>query len=101
MVTLPLQAMTSEERKRLLLDIADALEANSHIIHVENQADVCEAEHAGYEKSLISRLALNPGKASEISSAMLARTDCVQCPHWTMCLCFSKVKTGVSFKFCF
>lgn len=78
--------MTSEERKRLLLDIADALEANSHIIHVENQADVCEAEHA----SLISRLALNPGKASEISLATLARADCVQCPHWTMCLCFSK-----------
>ncbi|KAK9913612.1 hypothetical protein M0R45_037422 [Rubus argutus] len=63
-----LQAMTSEERKRLLLDIADALEANSHIIHVENQADVCEAEHAGYEKSLISRLALNPGKITRLAN---------------------------------
>lgn len=54
--------MTSEERKRILLDIADALEGNSHIIHVENEADVCEAEHDGYEKSLISRPALNPGR---------------------------------------
>ncbi|XP_004308881.1 PREDICTED: delta-1-pyrroline-5-carboxylate synthase-like [Fragaria vesca subsp. vesca] len=63
-----LQAMTSEERKRILLDIADALEGNSHIIHVENEADVCEAEHAGYEKSLISRLALNPGKITRLAN---------------------------------
>ncbi|XP_050387445.1 delta-1-pyrroline-5-carboxylate synthase-like [Argentina anserina] len=63
-----LQALTSEERKRILLDIADALEGNAHIIHVENEADVCEADQAGYEKSLISRLALNPGKISRLAN---------------------------------
>lgn len=93
--------MTSEERKRILLDIADALEGNSHIIHVENEADVCEAEHAGYEKSLISRLALNPGKVSEISLAMLARANCVQRPRQVMCLCFSKMMSAPNFVFDF
>ncbi|PRQ59291.1 putative glutamate-5-semialdehyde dehydrogenase, Glutamate 5-kinase [Rosa chinensis] len=63
-----LQVMTSEERKRILLDIADALEGNSHIIHVENEADVCASEHAGHEKSLISRLALSPGKITRLAN---------------------------------
>lgn len=47
-----------------MLDIADALEANESLIRVENEADVAAALEAGYEKSLISRLALKPGKAS-------------------------------------
>lgn len=45
-----------------MLDIADALEAKEEEIMAENEADVAAAEQAGYEKSLISRLALKPGK---------------------------------------
>jgi gamma-glutamyl phosphate reductase len=59
-----LQALQTQERKKILLDIADALEANESLIMVENEADVAAAQEAGYEKSLISRLALKPGKAS-------------------------------------
>ena len=47
-----------------MLDIADALDANESVIMVENEADVAAALEAGYEKSLVSRLALDPGKAS-------------------------------------
>lgn len=68
---LSLQAITSEQRKRILLAIADAIEANAKRINVENEADVSAAQQAGYEKSLISRLALKPGKASKLSPAIL------------------------------
>ncbi|OMO97279.1 Gamma-glutamyl phosphate reductase GPR [Corchorus olitorius] len=68
-----LQAMNSEERRNILLDIADALEANETLIKVENDADVADAQEAGYEKSLISRLALKPGKASISSLAKSIR----------------------------
>ena len=46
-----------------MLDIADALEANEKLISAENEADVAEAQQTGYEKALVSRLALKPGKA--------------------------------------
>ncbi|KAH0979680.1 hypothetical protein GBA52_006857 [Prunus armeniaca] len=69
-----LQAMTSEERKRVLLDVADALEANVRLINVENEADVSAAQEVGYEKSLISRLALKPGKARDPNLAILANS---------------------------
>lgn len=55
--------MSSEDRKKILLDIADALEANEVLIIEENEADVAAAEQDGYEKSLLSRLALKSGKA--------------------------------------
>ncbi|GAY52252.1 hypothetical protein CUMW_140480 [Citrus unshiu] len=35
-----LQAMSSEDRKKILLDIADALEANEELIIEENEADI-------------------------------------------------------------
>ncbi|KOM46972.1 hypothetical protein LR48_Vigan07g067600 [Vigna angularis] len=54
-----LQALSSEERKQILLKIADALEANEKIIRIENEADVTAAQEAGYEKSLIASLANN------------------------------------------
>lgn len=47
-----------------MLDIADALEANVSVIMAENEADVAAAEESGYETSLVSRLALEPKKAS-------------------------------------
>lgn len=56
------QSLSSEERRKILLNIADALEANKELIKVENAADVIAAQNAGYDKSLISRLTLNPGK---------------------------------------
>ncbi|MBA0793587.1 hypothetical protein Gohar_017982 [Gossypium harknessii] len=35
-----LQAMNSEDRRKILLDIADALEANESLIKIENEADI-------------------------------------------------------------
>lgn len=58
-----LQAISSQERSKILLDIADALQANEKQILAENEADVAAAQLAGYEKSLISRLAMKPEKA--------------------------------------
>ncbi|KAA0041452.1 delta-1-pyrroline-5-carboxylate synthase [Cucumis melo var. makuwa] len=52
-----LQAISSQERRKILLDIADALEANEKLISTENEADVAEAQQSGYEKALISSLA--------------------------------------------
>ncbi|KAL2525820.1 Delta-1-pyrroline-5-carboxylate synthase B [Abeliophyllum distichum] len=65
-----LQAMSSQERSNILMDIADALEANEKLIIAENEADVAEAQQAGYEKSLVSRLALKPGKVSSLANAI-------------------------------
>ncbi|OMO66406.1 Gamma-glutamyl phosphate reductase GPR [Corchorus capsularis] len=70
-----LQALNSEERRNILLDIADALEANETLIKVENDADVAEAQEAGYEKSLISRLALKPGKATSLAKSIRVLAD--------------------------
>ncbi|CAN0837640.1 Delta-1-pyrroline-5-carboxylate synthase [Linum grandiflorum] len=69
-----LQALSSEDRKNILLEIADALEANERIIKVENDADVAAAEQAGLEKPLIARLALKPGKARQCFIANLANS---------------------------
>ncbi|GAY49757.1 hypothetical protein CUMW_121530 [Citrus unshiu] len=52
-----LQALQSQDRRKILLDVADALEANESLIKVENEADVAAAQEAGYAKSLISSLA--------------------------------------------
>ena len=56
------QNLSSEERKKILLDVADALEANEDLIRSENEADVAVAHEAGYESSLIARLTLKSGK---------------------------------------
>lgn len=58
--------MPAEERSKILLAIADALEANEKIIIHENEADVANAQDDSYELSLVNRLALKPGKASHI-----------------------------------
>lgn len=60
------QSLTSNERRGILLAVADGLEANEGLINAENHADVEEAEACGYEKSLVSRLVLKPGKVSKI-----------------------------------
>jgi delta-1-pyrroline-5-carboxylate synthetase len=58
--------LSSQDRNKILLDVADALEANEKLINIENEADVVAAQEAGLEKSLISRLALKPGKARQL-----------------------------------
>ncbi|KAL0003208.1 hypothetical protein SO802_016989 [Lithocarpus litseifolius] len=65
-----LQAISSHDRRKILLDIADALEANEKLIKIENEADVATAQQAGYEKSLIARLALKPGKISSLANSI-------------------------------
>ncbi|KAK6122093.1 hypothetical protein DH2020_044169 [Rehmannia glutinosa] len=72
-----LQAMSSQERSKILLDVADALEASEKLIIAENEADVAEAQQAGYENSLVSRLALRPGKIESLANAirMLANME--------------------------
>jgi delta-1-pyrroline-5-carboxylate synthetase len=58
------QKLPSDDRKKILLDIADALEANENLIRSENEADVEAAQAAGYAKSLVARMRLKPEKVS-------------------------------------
>lgn len=62
----PKQKLSSEERKKILLDIADALEANEDLITSENQADLDLAQDIGYDKSLVARMTIKPGKVGQI-----------------------------------
>lgn len=72
-----LQSISSEERKKILLDVADALEANEAKIRAENEADVEAALQAGYEKALVARLTLKTGKISSLAKSIrvLANMD--------------------------
>nr|AGW20993.1 delta 1-pyrroline-5-carboxylate synthetase 1 [Saccharum hybrid cultivar] len=70
-----LQKLSSEERKKILLDIADALEANEDAIRSENEADVEAAQAAGYEKSLVARMTLKPGKITNLARSICAIAD--------------------------
>ncbi|KAL7147742.1 hypothetical protein ABFS83_06G127100 [Erythranthe nasuta] len=72
-----LQTMSSDERGKILLDVADALEANEKVIIAENEADVALALQDGYERSLLSRLELKPDKIKSLANAvrMLANME--------------------------
>jgi delta-1-pyrroline-5-carboxylate synthetase len=59
--------VSSEERKQILLNIADALQSREKEIRIENEADVVAAQEAGYEKSLVARLVLKSEKARDSS----------------------------------
>ncbi|KAG8068422.1 hypothetical protein GUJ93_ZPchr0005g14917 [Zizania palustris] len=65
-----LQNLSSEERKKILLDVADALEENEDLIRSENEADVAAAQYAGYEKPLVARLTIKPGKISSLAKSI-------------------------------
>ncbi|WVZ17200.1 hypothetical protein V8G54_010182 [Vigna mungo] len=65
-----LQILKSEERSKILLAIADALEKNASAISLENEADVADAVTAGYENSLISRLTLKHEKISKLAKSV-------------------------------
>ncbi|CAJ2655807.1 unnamed protein product [Trifolium pratense] len=70
-----LQALKSEERRKILLAVADALEKNQNMIRLENEADVADAVAAGYDKSLISRLTLTPEKISSLAKSVRVLAD--------------------------
>ncbi|CAN6576269.1 unnamed protein product [Malus baccata var. baccata] len=69
------RALGSQERRKILLDVADALEANEGEIIAANEADVATAQEVGYEKALISRLALKPGKISALAKSIRKLAD--------------------------
>lgn len=58
-----LQNLSSEDRRKILLDVADALETNERNILLENEADVSAAINAGHTKAIVSRLTLKSEKA--------------------------------------
>ncbi|GMH26803.1 hypothetical protein Nepgr_028646 [Nepenthes gracilis] len=70
-----LQAMSSQDRRKILLDVADALEANEPLIKSENEYDIAAAQRAGYERSLISRLTLKPGKIASLAKSIRLLAD--------------------------
>ncbi|CAM8976953.1 unnamed protein product [Rhodiola kirilowii] len=70
-----LQGIDSEKRKQILLDIASALEANERSIIAENEADITAAQEAGYDKALVSRLALTPKKISALAKSIRVLAD--------------------------
>ncbi|PIA60496.1 hypothetical protein AQUCO_00300176v1 [Aquilegia coerulea] len=70
-----LQGLSSQDRSKILLNIADALEQNENLILSENEADVATAQMDGYEKPLISRLALKPGKISNLAKSIRVLAD--------------------------
>ncbi|KAM0922761.1 hypothetical protein ACQ4PT_005944 [Festuca glaucescens] len=70
-----LQNLSSEERKKILLDIADALEANEDLIISENEADLAVAQDSGYEKSLVSRMTLKAGRITSLAGSIRAIAD--------------------------
>ncbi|PKA48582.1 Delta-1-pyrroline-5-carboxylate synthase [Apostasia shenzhenica] len=70
-----LQSMPAEDRKKILFDVADALEVNEDLIRKENEADVVAAQKAGYDTSLISRLTLKQGKIASLAKSIRALAD--------------------------
>ncbi|KAI3977760.1 hypothetical protein MKX01_039823 [Papaver californicum] len=70
-----LQALPSQDRKKILLQVADALEANESLIQGENDADVAAAKKDGYDKQLISRLSLKPGKILSLAKSVRVLAD--------------------------
>ncbi|KAL7219084.1 hypothetical protein ACSBR2_012208 [Camellia fascicularis] len=70
MICFALQAMSLQDRSKILLSIADALEENENLIAIENEADVGATRLASYEQSLIARLALKPRKISSLANSI-------------------------------
>ncbi|KAH9324317.1 hypothetical protein KI387_004495 [Taxus chinensis] len=72
-----LQGLSPDERKKILQDVSDALEANEGLIGIENEADISVAHQIGIPDSLISRLTLKPGKISSLAKSIrvLANMD--------------------------
>ncbi|KAL0844606.1 hypothetical protein Bca101_017852 [Brassica carinata] len=70
-----LQALSSEDRKQILYNVADALEANEETIRAENELDVAAAQEAGLEESLVARLVMTPAKISSLAASVRKLAD--------------------------
>jgi delta-1-pyrroline-5-carboxylate synthetase len=70
-----LQSLSSEERKKILLTVSDALVANEARIKIENDADVEAAQLSGIAKSLIGRLTIKPGKIASLAKSLRVLAD--------------------------
>ena len=62
--------LTSTEKDNLLIDIADAVEANSELIIAENAKDIEAGKAKGLTQAMLDRLILNEKGIKEISSAI-------------------------------
>ncbi|KAK3037453.1 hypothetical protein RJ639_031947 [Escallonia herrerae] len=88
-----LQGLSSDDRKKILLDVADALEANQNFIKVENEADVADAREARYDESLVARLTLTSLKARTLVFATYGQTQISFSPFENKILISALVKS--------
>uniref|UniRef100_A0A0C9S5L2 Delta-1-pyrroline-5-carboxylate synthase n=1 Tax=Wollemia nobilis TaxID=56998 RepID=A0A0C9S5L2_9CONI len=70
-----LQGLTSADRRKILLDVADALEANEELIRKENEIDVRIAKEARIADALVSRLTLKLEKISGLAKSLRVLAD--------------------------
>jgi glutamate-5-semialdehyde dehydrogenase len=65
-----LAALSSPEKDRALLAMADKLEARSDFLVTENQKDLEFAQERGLSSALLDRIALNPSRVLEMGKGM-------------------------------
>jgi glutamate-5-semialdehyde dehydrogenase len=65
-----LAALSSPEKDRALLAMADKLEARSDFLVAENQKDLEFAQERGLSSALLDRIALNPSRVLEMGKGM-------------------------------
>ncbi|KAJ7534807.1 hypothetical protein O6H91_12G004300 [Diphasiastrum complanatum] len=70
-----LQVLSSSERCKILLDIANSLVSNEAAIMSKNEIDVNLAKEAGISESLIGRLTLKPGKIASLAKSLQVLAD--------------------------
>ncbi|KAG9147892.1 hypothetical protein Leryth_003487 [Lithospermum erythrorhizon] len=70
-----LQSLTSQERRQILLDIADVLEAKESLIASANKKDIDAARQAGYDEPLVARLLLKTAKITALANSMRTLAD--------------------------
>lgn len=70
-----LQVLSSSDRRKILLDVADALEANEELIRRENESDVFVAKETRIADALVSRLTLKPGKIAGLAKSVRVLAD--------------------------
>jgi len=65
-----LSALSGEVKNKVLLDMADALEANSNLIEVENGLDMRSGEANDLSSALMDRLFLDKGRIEGMATAI-------------------------------
>ena len=68
-------ATTGEQRRRLVLAMADALAADSNAVLAANAQDMRDAEAAGTQGAMLDRLRLDAGRVAGIVSALREIAD--------------------------